>query len=157
VISPAVGWLVLFPTDRISLHTLPMTEKITKKHCTACKTTKLTSEFYKKADTPDGLQTKCRVCQRKLNAKRPGLLSKPKDERCERYQIVRNTSRRSGECSWGILDSHQHGNANPVVFIGDTLKETLLECNRLNAPPDKLRYTKRGQVGFVSNDDEEVE
>jgi hypothetical protein len=72
-----------------------------------------------------------------------------------RFTIVRNTSRRTGECSWGILDNRRYDNTNPVVYIADNLKDALLECDRLSAPPEKIKYTKHGQIGFVTNDEVE--
>jgi len=155
--SRTLWFTVNFPEGVFFLPHMDITTAF-KKYCPACRTTKPTTEFYKKADTPDKLQTQRKACQRKLNAKRPGLLSKPKGERgCERYQIVRNASRLTGRCSWGVLDNLQHSNSNPVIHVADNLRGAILEQGKLNAPAKKLRYTKRGQVGFISNDDEEVE
>jgi hypothetical protein len=69
------------------------------------------------------------------------------------YQLTTHSKQRRA----GILDSVRYDGTNPVVYIGDNLKDALIECERMNTPAPKLRYTKRGQVGFVSNDDEEVE
>ena len=77
------------------------------------------------------------------------------EERGPRFSIVRNVSRRTGECSWGILDGRPFDGENRIVYIGDTLKDALEQCERLNKPPEKLKYTKRGAVGFVTNDEVE--
>jgi len=72
-----------------------------------------------------------------------------------RYSIVRNTNRRTGECSWGIHDNFHHSNSNPVVHIADNLKGALEECARMNRPPEKRKYTiKRGMVGFIDPEEE---
>jgi hypothetical protein len=71
----------------------------------------------------------------------------------EGFTIVRNTSRRTGECSWGILDGVRYDGTNPVVYIADNLKEAILECEKLNAPAEKIRYTKHGQTGYIENEE----
>ena len=75
------------------------------------------------------------------------------DKKEPRFSIVRNVSRKTGEASWGILDDRRYDGTNPVVFIGDTLKDALLELERLNAPPERIRYTKHGQTGFIENEE----
>lgn len=39
------------------------------KYCTGCKQTKETTEYYKRSDTRDGLQTQCKVCFKARNKK----------------------------------------------------------------------------------------
>ena len=144
------------------------------KRCPKCQTIKPINEFYERARAYDGLQSECKQCQldrrRDPNASirpkatftqksqkplRNDTLGTPEDEpKNPRYSSVRNTSRRTGQCSWGILDNHRY-DAFPVVHIADNLKDALIECERLNAPPEKIKYTKRGQIGFVTNEDVE--
>jgi hypothetical protein len=126
------------------------------KYCPSCQTDKALNHFYKLKSSPDGLQRACKACQQKQNAKRPGSKSKPKGERgVERYHIVRNTSRQTGLCSWGIIDNSQ--NANAVIHIADNLKQAILELNRLNTPAEKLKYTKHGMVGYIDPEAEDTE
>ena len=128
------------------------------KHCRDCKTNKPTTEFHKLKTRPDGLAIRCKLCtNRRLNPHKARIAKAKELEDGARFSIVRNTSRRTGACSWGILDRHPYDNTNPVVYIADNLKDAILECERLNTPAPKLRYTKRGQVGFVSNDDEDYD
>jgi hypothetical protein len=141
------------------------------KTCQTCKTPKPSTDFYRKARSPDGLQGECKACQRITNARNksnrlgPSKIAKPpkpapkvKAEspktvlKDTRYSIVRNVSRKTGEASWGILDSHSSTNA--VCFVGDNLKDTLLECNRLNQPKEKIPYTRHGMVGYIDPDAE---
>jgi hypothetical protein len=130
----------------------------TTKRCADCKTTKDTKEFHKLKRQPDGLAVRCKACAiERLNPYKAQLAKAKKLEGGARFSIVRNTNRRTGQASWGIWDNAPYDNTNPVVFVGDNLKETLLEVERLNAPPEKIRYTKRGQIGFVTNDEVEVE
>ena len=109
------------------------------------------------ANAPEGSQTsKIAGPQKPLSNDTPELaMDIPNHNKPDRYSIVRNTHRRTGQCSWGILDSHPYDHTNPVIFVGDNLRDTLVECERLNAPAVKIRYTKRGQIGFVTNDDVE--
>jgi hypothetical protein len=121
-----------------------------RKTCSKCGVSKRRTEFLKKTCSPDGKQGQCKNCQLYPGGKKPP--QKPDKE--ERFSIVRNVHRRTGQCSWGVLDSVRYDGTNPVVYIGSTLKETLLECNRLNAPTEKLKYTKHGQTGYFDPDKE---
>jgi hypothetical protein len=93
------------------------------------------------------------MLNRPVNRKRP----KPTHIREPRFTVVRNVSRKTGEASWGIIDGRRYDGTPPVIFIGETLKEALLECERLNRPPERIKYHKRGQTGFVTNDEVEDE
>jgi hypothetical protein len=78
--------------------------------------------------------------------------AEPEEAEGTRFSLVRNVSRRTGECSWGILDSWL--NTSALCYVGVTKLDTILEMNRLNAPPAKVRYTKHGMVGHIVVDEE---
>jgi len=126
----------------------------TTKRCRDCKTNKSTSEFHKLKTRPDGLAIRCKSCTiERLNPYTARLAKAKQLESGARYSIVRNTSRRTGQCNWGIWDSRPY-DGNPVCYVADNLKAQSLNAidsiNRL-----KSFGIPSGQIGFVTNDDVE--
>src|SRR5579871_3493313 len=123
----------------------------TTKRCPDCKANKDGKLFYRLSSSADKLSPRCKDCTKRRLTSRTAK-AKPGEQKEERFSVVRNTSRKTGQSSWGVYDNHAA--QFPVILVADNLKDALLECDRMNRPTEKLRYTKHGQVGLYDPDKE---